>query len=65
MVHPNQALPLSRWEVRHLICVCAAGPYISSMKKMTSRPNFFDRHFFALAVVVGSIGPFMHYVLGS
>ncbi len=32
--------------------------------KMKSEPNFFTRHSFAIAVVVGSIGPFMHYVLG-
>ena len=41
----------------------ASSPYISGMKKTTSRPNFFARYSFIIAMVVGSIGPFMHYVL--
>ena len=38
--------------------------YISGMNKTIPRPNFFARHSFAIAVIVGSISPFMHYVLG-
>jgi hypothetical protein len=34
------------------------------MKKPTPRPNFLVRYSFAIALVAGSIGPFMHYVLG-
>ena len=34
------------------------------MEKTAPRPNFFVRHSFAIAVAIGWIGPFMHYVLG-
>ena len=34
------------------------------MRKMTPPPNFFVRYSFTIAMVVGSIGPLMHYVLG-
>ena len=37
--------------------------YISPMKT-TPQPSFFSRHSFATAVVFGSIGPFLHFVLG-
>lgn len=30
----------------------------------TTRPSRFARYSFAAAVIVGSIGPFMHFVLG-
>jgi hypothetical protein len=34
------------------------------MEKTTPRPNIFARYSFTIAMVVGSIGPFMNYVLG-
>lgn len=37
--------------------------YIASMKK-TSQLSFFARHSFAIAMIIGSVGPFLHYVLG-
>ena len=30
----------------------------------TPRPSRFARYCFTIAVIAGSIGPFMHYVLG-